>query len=756
MADLKFDSVALYAQLNGIWTDLSGYVQVHRGLSFRWGMPGEAPDDIVANTGQIKFSLKNDGGTFYPDGGSALSGWGAGVAIKIVYTFKGVSYVRFKGYVPKNGIKFSVGKRSTMSYVDVTALDWMHYASDTPIIAPDILLDKTADEGLQVLVDRVPVPVSLSTDTGDYTFPAIFDSTGLHTAAYAEMAKLAYSESPGRIYLIKPRTTGEQLIFENSTHRDSSHPQKTTATITEHYLLNSTGGFLLNSTGGKITVSTATEADAAVVTFDAADGELDAVQTEQGENIINYATVIANPKRIDTEPQVLYRLPYAIPLAAGASTSFRAKYVDPQGGSRVNVITSSMLQPEAPGETDPNLMLLLHFTNNFTDSTGRHTITNNDVTNVEDVYVDVGPDPDVQRIGTNVLGPYAIFGGYASYNLSVPYSSDFEFGSGAFTIGLYAAILDNTVNKALIARDGTNTYTPWLLGYVNGTGINIYMSSNGSSWDIANAKSWGSLKRNRWTHYEINRDENGWFYAFVDGQLTDKWYSALAFPANAYPLSIGKWTTNYIFAGVDELYVIKGKALHKSDFTPPEKELSTTLEGDYLLNSEEDGTGTDLSDNLEIGVTYYSSYPEYTSIKNASGTNGHLIRLQARGRGVYSYDSIENSVEDAASIQENGYQSITINQPYQQDLTAGTAWITAIVADNKDAITKLRGISFWANKSETNMLRFLQCDAGDLIRVILDDLGIDGYFYIQNISSDTKSGSVVYVTWGLVPGLEPA
>jgi hypothetical protein len=414
-----------------------------------------------------------------------------------------------------------------------------------------------------------------------------------------------------------------------------------------------------------------------------------------------------------------------------------------------------MLQPEAPGAVDPYLMLLLDFTSDFTDSTGRHTVTNNDVTILTDTYVDVGPDPDVQRIANSILGPYAIFGGYADYNLSVPSSEDFNFGSGAFTIGFYTAILDNTTGYAVMARDGTSSYPPFMLGYVSGTTVLVYMSSNGSSWDIANGKSWGELKRNRWTHYEINRDENGWFYAFSDGELTDTWYSSAALPTNTNPLSVGKWSVGYIFMGLDDLYIKKGEALHTKDFVPPAKNMSTTLEGDYWLNTEDDQTGTDLSDYLEIDVEYFSNEVNYTRIENTSGSDAYFY-VQARGLGVYTYDSIENVVKDSESIEANDYQTININQPYQQDLEAGTTWITAIVSKNKDPITKLRGISFWANKSESNMLRFLQCDIGDLVRVALDDLGIDGYFYIQNVAADVKPGGIVCVAWGLVPGLEPA
>jgi len=416
-----------------------------------------------------------------------------------------------------------------------------------------------------------------------------------------------------------------------------------------------------------------------------------------------------------------------------------------------------MIDPQLPDAADPYMMLLCHFTSDTSDSTSRHTVTANDVTIEDDVFVDVGPEPDVMRISTNVLGPYAIFGGYADYNLAISGNlNDFEFEDGPFTIGFYAAVLNNASGYSIMARDGTTTYAPWVLGKSDGTNLKIYMSSNGSSFDIANGKTWGEIKRNRWVHYEICRDEDGFFYAFSDGVLTDTWYSASSFVANSNSLSIGKAQgANYMFMGLDELYIKKGECLHKTDFEPPKTNLSHLLEGDYLLNTAEDGSGTDLSSGLEIDVVYYPDIVEYTRIKNNSGSAGYLTKLQARGRGIYSYDPIEKVIQDVDSIHAHNHQPITINQPYQQDLTAATVWGNAIITDEKDPGTRLRGISFWANFSASNMLRFLQCDIGDLIRVTLSDPGIDNYYHIQNIGYQVVPGNLVYVTYGLVEGNTP-
>ena len=102
---VTFDSIKLYASLNSAWVDLTGYMQISRGLNARWGIFGYEPTDILADIGELNFNLSNLGGLFYPDGGSALSGWGAGVKTKIVFTYAGIPYTRFLGYIPKDGIE---------------------------------------------------------------------------------------------------------------------------------------------------------------------------------------------------------------------------------------------------------------------------------------------------------------------------------------------------------------------------------------------------------------------------------------------------------------------------------------------------------------------------------------------------------------------------------------------------------------------------------------------------------------------------
>ena len=747
-----FDSVRIYANLAGTWTDISSYVLTRQAIELDWGISGDQPTDLIADVGTLKFTLNNSGGEFYPDGGSALAGWDANIPIKIVFAYDGIEYTRFRGPIARGGLSLKYNGDIGVSTVDVSVVDWMDYAINTPIVAPDVLEDTTADVALQALVNQMPIVLGVSGDTGDYTMPAFFDGTKTGTTAYNEMVKIANSESPGRIYLVKNQTSGQSLVFENASHRDSSSAQKSTYTLAQDYTKNHSSGRTKNHSDGYTKAHTYTESDGALVTINS---DYAGVELDYGGNIINYAKAIASPKRKDTNIQVLYRLPSARFIADGGTITWRGKYVDPEGGRDVNAIVSSMLEPEAPGGTDSTLVNLMNFNNSgqYVDNTGRHTwVDGGDMEDRNEAYVD---GTTVTRLTGGIQGRYAVFGGYSAYSLTSANSTDFDF-PGAFTIGWWEARFDATSNDATMARKYNTSKPGYLLGLSNSADLLVFMSSDGANWDIANGEILGQIKIGTWVYYEVSGDDDGFYYTFADGVLQSKWYSALRPTTTSGSFSIGLWNTSvYTYMAFDGFFIRKGVCLHRADFEPPKRYTNPTSDGDYLMNTTEIGSGSDVSSSLALSAAYESEAVTYTATNN-SGGDAYIIHAQARGRGIYSYDKIEYVSEDATSQSAYGVHGITVDQPYQQDLAAGKVWMDAIISAEKDPYTKLKSISFWANTSATNILRFLQCDIGDKIRVTLSDPGIDGYYHIQNVKVRLISGVLAFVTWGVVPGVEPA
>ncbi len=157
--------------------------------------------------------------------------------------------------------------------------------------------------------------------------------------------------------------------------------------------------------------------------------------------------------------------------------------------------------------------------------------------------------------------------------IDTPSHPDFELENNKFTIDWWEFRLSVTGGQSTISRDATTTYTPYLLGYSNGSNALLaYMSSTGSSWDIASGKNLGSLTLNVWSHRAAVRADGNTFFLFKDGNITDTWTlgSSLSFAANSNPFSVGKSQGGAYFPGYfTEIHIMNGEALYTSPFTPP-------------------------------------------------------------------------------------------------------------------------------------------------------------------------------------------
>jgi hypothetical protein len=202
---LDYPHGKLYAWVSGAWVNLSADVMMTNNISGKWGINGYKANDLVADTGTLRFTLNNKTGKYYPDGPAPLAGWGRFVPVALHLIYGGViHYYRF--YVDK--IDLVPGKVVEQARVSVTCLDWMDFSNRRKITAPNILINVTADVAVNTILNAMPAalqPRSREIMTGENTFLSVFDNIGMKTTAYTELAKLANSEwaywlcYPGRL-----------------------------------------------------------------------------------------------------------------------------------------------------------------------------------------------------------------------------------------------------------------------------------------------------------------------------------------------------------------------------------------------------------------------------------------------------------------------------------------------------------------------------------------------------------------------------
>ena len=169
---------------------------------------------------------------------------------------------------------------------------------------------------------------------------------------------------------------------------------------------------------------------------------------------------------------------------------------------------------------------------------------------------------------------------------------------------------------------------------------------------------------------------------------------------------------------------------------------------DYLGNSKEDGTGSNLTSDINISVVYGAESATYTFVNNSIQTI-YLTKLQARGYAIYSDSPIEYLAEDSTSILNYGEQGKSIEQKYLTNLVTGGLAAESYLFESKDPKTNIISVKLLANTSPQLMQCFLNLDVGSLVSIKESQTGVDGYFYIQSVKFAITPGGIISYSWGL-------
>jgi hypothetical protein len=198
----------------------------------------------------------------------------------------------------------------------------------------------------------------------------------------------------------------------------------------------------------------------------------------------------------------------------------------------------------------------------------------NDLTPVDDVY------------GTT-FSPHntswgAEFGGSGDY-VDITNSSDFNFGSGDFTIEGWVYLRDDPASSYhSLFHTGLS-----LQMYVNDNTVKMWASSDGSSYNMVNALPGpaSSVNRKQWFHFAVVRNGST-FTVYVDGVAGSTTQTSSSSIYNDGTPRIADYAPNsgtYGFNGyMSNIRIVKGTAIYTSNFTPSTTPL-TAVSGTSLL-----------------------------------------------------------------------------------------------------------------------------------------------------------------------------
>jgi hypothetical protein len=334
MANVSIDSYSISAKISGNWVDITE--DVAPGIKVFWGIVGTGPTNTIADPGTLDFDMINTTGKYSPGLAGAMAGWGMGIPVRLIITYEGIDYLRFYGTIKSIDLVSAPGIGNF--HASVHCMDWMNEAIEEPITSASIQFGKRADEALTTIVSTMAkMPMNTNFGVGDNTFITVFDTVQTKTRAYEEMAKLVKSEM-GYLYLRKDRIYGETLVFEPSSARTGI------LTINQIPLNNALSGrletetavYLLQENGSKIIVSQTQDALISDATTD--------LVVDYGKDLLNYFTITAFPKKVDTSPVTLFSLTSPIRISSIETIVFRSNYIDPTGsGATVNGFNMSAI-----------------------------------------------------------------------------------------------------------------------------------------------------------------------------------------------------------------------------------------------------------------------------------------------------------------------------------------------------------------------------------------------------------------------------
>jgi hypothetical protein len=240
-----------------------------------------------------------------------------------------------------------------------------------------------------------------------------------------------------------------------------------------------------------------------------------------------------------------------------------------------------------------------------------------DGTNGSTTFVDRSPTPKtVTAVGNaQISTAQSQFGGASGYFdgdgdwLTVPHSSDFDFGSGNFTVELWAyQTAYQGFYNTLIARWGSPNI--WIL-YVSGGAVSFLPSANGTGND-GFGMGVGGFTLNTWHHIAVVRSGSQiTVYRDGIGGTPGSFPGSLFTASSALVIgtNLGGPTGRSAQGYIDDVRITKGVARYTANFTPPTRsgfsapglpvgayEITTAHTGECNVVCLDDAAGTVYND----------------------------------------------------------------------------------------------------------------------------------------------------------------
>jgi hypothetical protein len=139
-------------------------------------------------------------------------------------------------------------------------------------------------------------------------------------------------------------------------------------------------------------------------------------------------------------------------------------------------------------------------------------------------------------------------------------------------------------------------------------------------------------------------------------------------------------------------------------------------------------------------------------VTNNGPLDGHLTKLQLRGRGLYDFEPVISDQRDAGSLVTYGENAYGFDMPYQASVANGFDVALFILSLNKDAATRVSSATFMANWSDAEVDAAFNLRVSDRVSLTLSSLGFEAkQFFVNGFRYEISMSGKIKVSLDLAP-----